>query len=59
MGADDDADCVEHIWVLGEVSVSGRGADTASTCARCGVPRYEPGQAALRDARPALGDATT
>ncbi|WP_435744923.1 hypothetical protein [Nocardioides sp. SYSU DS0663] len=54
MGADNDADCVEHVWVLTEIGMNGRALDTTSECGRCGTPRYEPGQAA-RDARPPLG----
>lgn len=54
MSADDDADCVEHVWELTDVVIGRRGADQASVCLRCGAPRYEPGQAALRDTRPPL-----
>lgn len=57
MGRDDDADCVEHVWGLGEVVVTATGAEKVSTCARCPAVSYEPSQAAVR-ARPALGDAT-
>lgn len=60
----DDAACEEsptgaHAWELDEVNVSLRGADTASLCVHCGTPRYEPGQAALRDRRPPLGAGDT
>jgi hypothetical protein len=54
MGSDDDADCVEHVWVLTEVNLSAGGADQVHTCGRCGTPRYQPGQAALVDRRPPL-----
>lgn len=54
MGADDDADCVEHVWGLVEVMLTSRGAEMASTCDRCGAVSYEPSQAAAR-VRPALG----
>lgn len=35
MGADDDADCVEHLWQLAGIAlVSGHGAPTEYVCAR-------------------------
>lgn len=60
----DDGRCEEspdgrHEWVLTDVLVGRRGADTASSCRWCGVPQYEPGQAALRDRRPPLGGGDT
>ncbi len=42
MGADDDADCFEHIWVLEEVIIGSRSAEMVSTCRRCGAISYEP-----------------
>lgn len=54
MGADDDADCVEHVWVLAEIGESHGQLDMASVCQRCGAVDYEPGQAALGDRRPPL-----
>ncbi|WP_165764007.1 hypothetical protein [Nocardioides sp. PD653] len=54
MGADDDVDCVGHLFDLREVVVTGRGADQVRVCVRCGAPAYEPGQAALKDRRPPL-----
>lgn len=53
MGADDDADCVEHVWELTEIGLHRRALDMGFECGRCGTPRYEPGQAA-RAARPPL-----
>ena len=52
MGQDDDADCVEHVWVVDEVHVTGTGAETAWVCSRCGASRYDGSQAARR---PPLG----
>lgn len=43
-----------HVWILSEVHGTLRGADTTSVCRCCGVPAYEPGQAAVRDRRPPL-----
>lgn len=54
MGADDDGDCVEHVWQLKEIHLTATGADQVQVCARCGAPRYQPGQAALADRRPPL-----
>ena len=51
MGLDDDQDCVEHVFALGEVHVTGQG-DAALTCQRCGALAVEPGTgqaAALRN----------
>lgn len=53
MGADDDADCVEHVWELRELGLRRRRMDVTSVCARCGAVRYEPAQATDR-ARPPL-----
>lgn len=49
----DDAICDqtptgEHDWGLTEAHPTLRGADTVSTCERCGAVRYEPTQAARR-----------
>ena len=44
MGQDDDADCVEHVWQLTEVTLSMPGASMTSTCVRCGAERVEPAQ---------------
>lgn len=56
---DNDEDCPGHVWVLTGVHVTGRGADTVSSCNLCGAVRPEPGQAALRDRRPPLGAGDT
>jgi hypothetical protein len=37
MGADDDADCVEHVWKLGGATLAGDGAHTDYECVRCGA----------------------
>lgn len=42
MGIDDDAGCVEHVWVLEEIGLRLSKLDLSSTCARCGAVRYEP-----------------
>lgn len=43
MGADDDADCVEHVWVLAGLHLSiERGAEQTKRCERCGAVTYEP-----------------
>lgn len=51
MGADDDADCVEHVWVLAELHLTLIHTGAAQNCSRCGAIRYGD----LRDpARPPL-----
>lgn len=48
---DDDGDfCseTEHVWGLAEAHLTGRGAQTVSTCVVCGAMKYEPSQAARR-----------
>lgn len=57
MSADDDGDCVEHVWVLDEAYFTLKGAEQVYRCTRCAAVRYQPGQAALRDTRPPLGGA--
>lgn len=43
MGADDDTDCVEHVWVLAELRLSvDAGAEQGKVCARCETPAYVP-----------------
>lgn len=51
---DDDADCVEHVFVLVELRPSSRGMDRVEVCERCDAPAVTPAQAALRDRRPPL-----
>lgn len=51
---DDDADCVEHVWVLGELRPTMRGMERGEECARCGAVLFRPAQATLRDTRPPL-----
>lgn len=43
MGLDDDADCVEHRWVLQGVSLTRAGAQVDYVCARCGAVMVETG----------------
>lgn len=55
MGADDDGNCVEHVYDLAQVHLMAGGVDVVKTCTRCGAPAYvvdRPGQDA---ARPRLG----
>ncbi len=35
MGADDDADCIEHVWVLQGVTFALDGATMDYACSRC------------------------
>jgi hypothetical protein len=52
MGADDDADCVEHIWVLDELHLSLDGAAQGLVCTRCAAVTFEgagQGRSALPD----------
>lgn len=48
MGADDDTDCVEHLWGLSELVLTMNGAEMISTCLRCEAISYE-GSRAQRD----------
>lgn len=41
MGVDDDADCVEHVWELGELNLTLDGADQGLVCTRCGAVTLE------------------
>ena len=43
MSADDDSDCIEHVWVLSEVVCTFRGTEEVHTCRRCGALRYREG----------------
>lgn len=54
MSADDDLDCVEHVWGLTEAILTSRGAEKVKSCDRCEAIAYEPGQAAELDRRPPL-----
>lgn len=54
MSLDDDADCVEHVWGLAELVLSLKGAETVSTCVRCGAVSYAPSDAANDPNRPRL-----
>lgn len=54
VGLDDDADCVEHEWLLGELRPTGRGMERGEQCVRCGAVLFRAGQAAVRDDRPPL-----
>lgn len=38
---DDDADCVEHVWVLAEIGETRGRLDMGSVCQRCGTLSYE------------------
>lgn len=42
MGADDDADCAEHDWVLQQMQVDASGARMVHECVDCGALSYEP-----------------
>ena len=42
MGADDDADCVEHVWRLTEVTLATDGSHTAYVCVRCAATTVVP-----------------
>lgn len=42
MAADDDSECVEHVWEMAEFRLSWSGAAVAETCGRCGAVSYEP-----------------
>jgi hypothetical protein len=54
MGADDDGDCVEHVWQLDELHLSiARGAELTESCVRCPAVRYRTDEA--RKNRPPLG----
>lgn len=37
LGADDDADCVEHLWQMQGVTLADDGAHTDYECLRCGA----------------------
>jgi len=50
---DQPVDC-PHDWQITELRLTLRGADAVAMCIHCGTSRYEPGQAALGDARPPL-----
>jgi hypothetical protein len=53
LSADDDADCVEHVWGLSGLHLSlERGAEQEEACDRCGALRYVTDQA--RKNRPKL-----
>lgn len=41
MGADDDADCVEHVWVLTGATFALDGAHLEYACERCGAVMVE------------------
>lgn len=41
VGADDDGDCVEHIWELDELHLTLDGADQWLVCTRCGTVTLE------------------
>jgi len=43
MGLDDDADCVEHQWVLRGASMTPSGAQVDYRCGRCGAVMVETG----------------
>jgi len=43
MGLDDDADCVEHRWVLRGASMTPSGAQVDYRCGRCGAVMVETG----------------
>lgn len=56
VGADDDADCVEHVYGLVQLHPTSAGMQRVKVCGRCGAIAYESGgQAATR---PALGFGT-
>ena len=48
MGADDDADCVEHVWELRQLHLTLDHAGQAYECSRCGAVRYDDAQDAAR-----------
>lgn len=49
VGSDDDADCVEHVWVLDGVHLSmQRGTEKTEHCTRCPAVRYVPDTARSR-----------
>jgi hypothetical protein len=41
VAADDDADCVEHVWVIRGMTLAGDGTHTDYECARCGAVMVE------------------
>jgi hypothetical protein len=52
---DDDADCVEHVWVLTELHLSIRhGGDMAERCERCDAIRYAQDPVRTDPRRPPL-----
>jgi hypothetical protein len=44
MGQDDDADCIEHVWVLRGATLGMDGATCDYICGRCGIPMVTPPQ---------------
>jgi hypothetical protein len=47
VGADDDEDCVEHVWSLSELAVNPETMrfDRVQRCGRCGAASYAGAQA--------------
>lgn len=43
MGADDDQDCVEHLWVLAGASIGPDGSQLDYKCSRCPAVMVETG----------------
>lgn len=43
MSADDDADCVEHVWLMQGVTLTMAGSQIDSECTRCGALMVETG----------------
>lgn len=41
MGADDDADCVEHVWAMVGMTCGWDGTHIEWACERCGVPMVQ------------------
>jgi hypothetical protein len=44
VGQDDDADCIEHIWVLRGVTLAADGATADYECERCPAVMVTPPQ---------------
>jgi hypothetical protein len=55
VGADDDTDCVEHVYDLEQVHLAAGGADVVKVCTRCGTPAYVADRPGQDTARPRLG----
>lgn len=41
MTADDDADCVEHVWAMSQLHLTVGQSGAGYVCTRCGAPSYD------------------